>query len=231
MSIFIKRVIGALSIGLLFGLLFGCGAIVKEPDEAEWISLFDGKTMKGWIGANQSDIGSQWQVLDGNMVLTEEGGGDITTVEKFSNFELSLEWKISEKGNSGIMYRVINDGDPVWMSGVEYQILDNNDYPGLTKESHKAGAVFDMYAPVIDAVKPVGEFNKTRIIVDHNHVEHWLNGQKVVEYEWKSDDWNQRLNNSKFKDWKNFGKNKSGYIALQDHGNLVTFRNIKIKKL
>jgi len=217
--------------------LFACNADRKKQEpipvsaDGGWKSLFDGETLKGWSGANGAEIGSQWQVVNGDLVLTAGGGGDIITVDKYKNFELSLEWKISKAGNSGIFYRVVSDGDPVWMSGVEYQVLDNRNYPGLSNDSHKAGGVFDMYIPLVDSSQPVGEFNKARIIVNNGHVEHWLNDRKVVEYQWLSDDWKQRLAKSKFRDWKNFGRFEVGHIALQDHGNVVSYRNIKIKKL
>lgn len=222
---------------LLLSITSAChsGDAVKATEEVShdegWVSLFDGKTFTGWSGANGGEIGQQWQAIDGEMVLTEGGGGDIVTQEKFTNFELSLEWKISPKGNSGIFYRVLNDGDIVYMSGVEYQVLDNDAYPDLSSDSHKSGGVFDMYAPINGEPKPVGEFNSARIVVDKGHVEHWLNGVKVVEYEWQSEDWDKHLNASKFKDWKNFGKAETGHIALQDHGDQVTYRNIKIRKL
>ena len=170
-------------------------------------------------------------MIDDELVLSASGGGDIVSIEQFTNFELSLEWKITPQGNSGIFYRVVKNGEPVWRSGVEYQILDDSGCSDLCPNSHKAGGVFDMYAPEVNVLKQVNDFNHTRIIVNRGHVEHWLNGHKVVEYEWKSDDWYQRLSDSKFKTWNNFGNIETGHIALQDHGDVVTYRNIKIRKL
>jgi len=212
----------------------GCEQVPEKTDlkaDHQWRYLFDGETLQGWTGANGSQVGEAWQVINGNLVLTDGGAGDIVTADQFADFELELEWKISEGGNSGIIYRVAGDNAPVWMSGMEYQVLDNSAFPNLEKLSHSAGSVFDMYAPNEDEVKPAGEFNKTRIRVEDGKVEHWLNGNMVVSYELWSEDWDTRLANSKFSSYPDFARSESGFIALQDHGDKVWYRNIRIREL
>ena len=210
----------------------GCSAENSggAADADGWVSLFDGETLAGWRGANGKPIGEQWQALGGILTLTGEGGGDIITDGRYENFELSLEWRVTPKGNSGIMYRVVDNEDAVWLSGLEYQVLDNAS-PDREQDSHTAASLYALYAPPEDFTLPVGEFNHARIIVDGDHIEHWLNGHKAVECTLWSEDFNRRLNASKFKDWKTFGREPKGHIALQDHGDVVSYRNIKIREL
>lgn len=215
-------------------LVFSIGAYqtkAHDSHDSAWEALFDGKTLTGWTGNNGSKVGDAWQVIDGNLVLTAGGAGDLLTAETFADFELQIEWKISKKGNSGILYRVAEGDEPVWASGMEYQVLDNIGYPELKNSDETAGSVFDIYAPTFEAVKPTGEFNKTRIRVENDQVEHWLNGEKVVSYNLKSSDWKARIANSKFSNYKQFGQIQRGHIALQDHGDKVWYKNIKIIEL
>lgn len=223
-----------LTLMLFCNLMLGCGQVdnANIPLSAEtWRSLFDGETLLGWTGLNGATIGDGWEVVDSNLVLTARGAGDLLTLDTFRDFELQLEWKISVKGNSGILYRVANGDQPVWMSGMEYQVLDHEAYPGLVNSSRTAGAVFDLYAPSAEVVNPVGQFNQTRIRVEGNNVEHWLNGHKIISYTLWSDDWTVRFDNSKFATYKDFGRIQQGHIALQDHGDQVSYRNIRIKEL
>lgn len=218
-------------------LLAGCSppnANSTSPGQIapqEWTSLFDGKSMAGWTATDNNPVGSQWQVIGGDMVLTAAGGGDIVTVDTFADFELKLEWKISEKGNSGIFYRVASDGDWVWKTGIEYQILDDQSFPQLAGSSRISGSVFDLYGPSLSAFRPSGEFNQSRIRVENGHVEHWLNGSKILSYHLWSDDWIARFRSSKFVTFEGFAKTESGHIALQDHGDRVWFRNIQVREL
>lgn len=218
--------------GLLLGSLGACEKTAQNSDHgSDWRPLFDGRTLDGWSGVNGAEIGSAWQVENGELVLTAGGAGDLVTREKFADFELQLEWKISAGGNSGIIYRVADGDGAVWMSGLEYQVLDNDGYPNLEKPSHTAGSVFDLYAPAAEVARPAGEYNSTRIRVEDGRVEHWLNGQKVVSFALDSEDWRQRLADSKFSDYAQFGRVGRGYIALQDHGDRVWYRNVKIREL
>jgi hypothetical protein len=200
---------------------------------AGWRLLFDGKTAEGWRQYRGKGLPENWQVVDGTLVLHHEPGkssGDIVTADQFGSFELSLEWKIAPGGNSGVMYHVTEEADAPWMTGPEYQLLDNAKHPDGRSRRTSAASCYALYAPVKDATRPVGEWNQTRIVVRGPHVEHWLNGDKVVTYELGSDDWDKRVSKSKFKDMPRFGKEPQGHIDLQDHGDDIAFRNIKIRE-
>lgn len=200
--------------------------------EEGWHLLFDGTTTKGWRGfRNDSAVG--WTVEEGNLVAPGKGdgvSGDIITVDQFENFELSLEWKISPEGNSGIMYHVLEDNfEAAWATGPEYQIIDDIGFPEKLEPWQTTGANYAMHPPVNAKVKPVGEYNSSRIVIKSTHVEHWLNDTKVVEFEQWSDDWYTRVKEGKWKDYPKYGLAKKGHIALQDHGKKIWFRNIKIR--
>lgn len=199
-----------------------------------WKLLFDGKTFDGWRAYKGKEVPDKWKILHGALVLKPgdgKHGGDIMTVDEFDNFELRLEWRISRGGNSGLMYRVTEEADAPYGSGPEYQILDNANHPDGRDPKTSAASCYALYAPSKDATRPVGEWNKTRLVVNGKHVEHWLNDVKVVSYEIGGDDWNTRVAASKFKEWKQFAKANKGHIDLQDHGNEVAYRNIKIRRL
>jgi hypothetical protein len=196
-----------------------------------WIWLFDGQTADAWRGYLKSDLPSGWQIVDGALTRVAEAG-DIITKEEFDNFELELEWKISPGGNSGIFYHVQEDSalQSVYFSGPEFQVLDNEAHKDGLDPRTSAGSNYALHAPVRDATKKPGEWNSARVVVNGSHVEHWLNGTKLLEYELGSDDWNQRVAASKFKDMPAYGKAKTGHIALQDHGDRVAYRNIRIRR-
>jgi Domain of Unknown Function (DUF1080) len=204
--------------------------LTSEERAQGWKLLFDGKTTNGWRGYQQKTMPDGWQVVDGALVRTGSGT-DIITVDQYDSFELSLEWKISAKGNSGVMYRVSEDGEATYHTGPEIQVLDNHGHRDGKNPLTSAGACYALYAPSKDVTRPVGSWNQLRLVVKGNHVEHWLNGEKIVQYEIASPDWNKRVAGSKFKEWPQFGKNARGHIALQEHGNRVDYRNIKIRSL
>lgn len=209
-------------------------SLTDAERSAGWKLLFDGKTTKGWRKYKGETVPDKWKVKDGALVLQPRGGkqgGDILTEEQFDNFELTLEWKIAPGGNSGLMYRVTESAGAPYETGPEYQVLDNAKHPDGKKVVTSAASCYALYPPAKDMTRPVGEWNKTRLIVNGNHVEHWLNGEKVVEYELGSDDWKQKIAASKFKNWKRFGNQTKGHIDLQDHGDEVAYRNIKIRPL
>ncbi|MCE9545061.1 MAG: DUF1080 domain-containing protein [Planctomycetia bacterium] len=217
-------------------LLWTCTAQVKSvraddaADDAGFVPLLDGKTTHGWRGYKQKTAPAGWVVADG--VLTRKGrGGDLMTDEKYGDFDLRLEWKVTPGANSGIMYRVQETAPASYMTGAEYQVLDNTKHHDGKNPLTSAGSLYALYAPKDAEVKPVGEWNTTRIVAKGNHIEHWLNGKKVVEVELWGDDWNKRLAASKFNAWKGFAKSPEGHIVLQDHGDQVSYRNIRIKKL
>lgn len=201
-----------------------------------WRLLFDGNSMKGWR-TYQNKKSNSWSVKQG--VLYCKGSAsdksdlrsDIITIDKFENFELSIDWKISPKGNSGILYMVNEDNKTSYLSGPEYQIIDDVNFPEKLEDWQKTGANYAMDPAPTAAPSPVGQWNYTRIIVNKNHVEHWLNGKKIVEYELYSDKWKKEKSIGKWKDASGYGLTKKGYIALQDHGSEAWFRNIKIRQL
>lgn len=204
----------------------------------DWISLFDGKTLNGWHGFNKKGEIKNWMIEDGAMVClgAAEGdtGGDIVTDRDFENFELEWEWKITKGGNSGVMYHVIEDPKykAPYETGPEYQVIDDIGFPGKLEEWQKAAADYAMNETnEKKKLNPVGEWNSSRIVFDKGHVEHWLNGEKVVEFQAWTDEWNKEKKEGKWKDFPDYGIAKSGKIALQDHGNKVYFRNIRIREL
>lgn len=241
------RHLGDLAKAIFVGtVLFGLTGSIRAEDKPEpntltdkekaagWKLLFDGKTTKGWHRYRGKEVGDRWKAVDGTLALLhKEGknGGDIVTDEAFDSFELALEWKVTPGANSGVMYRISEEEDAPFFTGPEYQILDNKLHPDGKKKETSAASCYALYAPSKDATRPVGEWNQAVIKVHGDHVEHWLNGVKVVEYTFGSSDWNKRVTASKFHEWKKFGTVKKGLIDLQDHGDDVAYRSIKIRPL
>ena len=198
--------------------------------------MFDGKTSDGWRTFKQKTLATGWKVIDGALCRVDNSAGDIVYEKPFANFILELDYKVPRHANSGIMSRVSEDRNTTWATGIEYQLLDNTDPKA---DPQKAGWAYALYKPAVDpktgkpldVTTPIGHWNHVKIVYDGNHVEHWMNGVKYCEFELGSDDFNQRVQQSKFRTMPGFAKNKSGLIALQgDHGN-VSFANIKIKVL
>ncbi len=202
-------------------------ALTEDEKKAGWKLLFDGKTTEGWKGYKKDKVGDGWQVVDGVLTLGK-GGGDLCTVEEFGDFELQIDWRISSGGNSGIMYRVAETRNAPYETGPEYQVLDDDKHGDGKNPLTSAGSIYAVYAPAKKVVKPAGEWNHTKIVLKGNHVEHWLNGEKVCEAEIGSDDWNQRIAKSKWAKVTTYAKEAKGKIDLQDHGNKVEFKNIKV---
>jgi hypothetical protein len=198
--------------------------------QAGWRLLFDGQTTKGWRGYMQDSMPSGWQVVDGVLARVAPAA-DIIFNEKFKNFELLVDWKIAPQGNSGIFYRAMEGPEAIYYSAPEMQVLDDSGHVDGRTQLTSAGAVYGLYPAPRGLVKPVGEWNSARILVNGNHVEHWLNGQRIAEYELGSADWKERVAKSKFNQWPEYGKATEGYIGLQEHGNWIGFRNIKIRVL
>ena len=200
--------------------------ITDAEIEEGWTPLFDGRDASPWWrGYKKETLPEGWKAENG--ALVRHGGGDIITKEKFENFEFSVEWKISEGGNSGIMFRVQETDGPPYVTGPEAQIQDNV----KGKDPQKSGWLYQFYQSDKDATKPVGEWNLFKLVVNHNKCEHWLNGVKYCEYEIGSADWNEKLAKSKFAKMPGFATTAKGHICLQDHGNEVAFRNIKVRVL
>ena len=190
--------------------------------------LFDGRSTASWRGFRQAGIPDGWKVIDGALTR-DAGGGDIITVDQFANFELALEWRIAEGGNSGIMYRVTEAAASPALSGPEMQVLDNARHSDGQSPLTSAGACYGLYAPSHDVTRPAGSWNQARVVANGSHVEHWLNGVKVVEYQLGSDEWLARVQTSPYRDAPGYGRARIGHLALQDHADRVAFRSIKIK--
>lgn len=215
---------------------------VQPAQEAEWIVLFDGTSFDGWKGYNQEGMPDPWSIEDGAMVLTppnprpEGANYNIVTTERFSNFVMSLEWKIAEGGNSGVFWGVEElekFGQP-YATGPEIQVLDNERHPDAKAgTSHQAGALYDMVSPSENVCKPAGEWNTMEITIDYsNHAgKVALNGIEIVNFPLGNKEWDDMVAASKFNGWEGFGQYTTGKIGLQDHGDQVSYRNIKIKSL
>ncbi len=212
--------------------------LTQEEKDAGWRLLFDGKTTKGWRGYKKDAMPKGWEVIEGVLVRVSGGeggkgaggGDDIITEQQFDNFELKLQWRIVKGGNSGILYRVTEDAETSWHVACEMQVLDNSIWQNRNKKQ-LAGALYDLYACTKDMTRELSKWNDVHLVAKGNKIEHWLNGEKVVSFEIGSDDWKQRIGDSKFKDKPNFAKAAKGHICLQDHSDKVEYRSIKIKVL
>lgn len=239
----------------LFSCLFSCGdqsgenttgsdttAAVAVTDTAsvkqEWVALFDGKTFNGWHGFNKTGEIKNWMIEDSALICLgaakDAHEGDILTDKSYENFELTWSWKVTKGANSGVMYHVVEDKkyNAPYETGPEYQVIDDIGFPDKLEEWQKAGADYAM-TPANDKKKlnAVGDWNTSKLIYNNGHVEHWLNGEKVVEFEAGSDAWKKTRETGKWKDFPDYGISKKGPIALQDHGNKVYFKNIMIREL
>jgi hypothetical protein len=192
--------------------------------------LFDGKTTAGWRGYRRADCPPGWQVVDGALTRVGEGG-DLVTLEEFQDFELDFEWQIAPGGNSGVMFRVSEDHEAPWETGPEFQVLDDAAHRDGLDPLTAAGSNYAMHAPARDVTRAAGEWNRSRLLVVGPHVEHWLNGEKIVSYELWSSDWLARVQRCKWKDHPDYGQKRRGFLVLQDHGDRVAYRNLKLRVL
>ncbi len=229
---------------MCLALLGGCNREASQeerltqPAAVEWTVLFNGENLDGWRSYGEAAPRPAWTVSDGAIVLDADDstssniGGDLITVDQYENFELELEWKISAGGNSGIFFGVqeIEGQRVAYETGIEMQILDNDNHVDGEIPETSAGSCYALYAPANNVVRPVGEYNQVRLIVRNASVEHWLNGHKIVEYEIGSEDWANRVAASKFADWQHFARYRKGHIALQDHTDRLWFRNIRLRE-
>jgi len=205
--------------------MIGCSS------NAEWVVLFDGKIVKGLRAYKQSGFPDTWEIVDGTLKTIPGHGVDLISEEVYKNFELELEWKVPEGGNSGIFYFATEEGDYIWQSAPEMQVLDDEKHTDGENTLTSAGSLYAMIAPSARVVKPVGSFNQVQIKVKDNHVEHWLNGIKIVEYIYGSDMMWDLVAKSKFSTMPQFAKASEGHIGLQgDHG-VIWYKNIRIRRL
>ncbi|MBC7748362.1 MAG: DUF1080 domain-containing protein [Methylotenera sp.] len=224
-------------------VVIGCVSFVNktnetEPQKGKWVKLFDGKSLKGWHGFNKTGTVKNWEIEDGALVCLgaakDAHGGDIVTNTAYDNFELKWEWKIDRQGNSGVMYHVVEGKKykSPYETGPEYQMIDDNDFPEKLEDWQKTGADYAMnIANDKKKVNPVGEWNTSKIIFNKGHVEHWLNGEKIVSFQAWDAKWLKEKQEGKWKDYPDYGLAKKGLIALQDHGHKAYYKNIMIKAL
>lgn len=214
---------------LLFLIIFnGCS------DKAQnWVILFDGGNVDQWRGYKQDTFPKGGWVVENGALKTIVGGNrvDIITKDIYQNFELVLEWRVSPAGNSGIFYFATEESDYIWQTAPEMQVLDDSAHPDGNRAVTSAGSLYDLISPTEKFLNPVGEFNEARIKVKNNQVEHWLNGKKILIYEYGSDTINELIAKSKFKSMPLFAKANAGHIGLQHHGEEVWYRNIRLRKL
>lgn len=192
-----------------------------------WRLLFDGTSMQGWRGYQQKGVPSGWRAIDGALVRVEKAG-DLITEDQFGDFELTFDWKVSHGANSGVFYRATEDRKHIYETAPEYEIRDSAFW---TDNPYTNGSNYALHPPTKDAARPVGYWNRGRIVARGNAIEHWLNGEQVVSYELHSDDWKKRVADTHVKNWKGYGLARRGHIGLQDYNDLIWFRNIKIRPL
>lgn len=214
---------------------------MAQKEEKGFKSLFDGNTTKGWHAYNKKGIGAAWQVVDGTLHFNaafkdasgNRDGGDIVSDNVYNNFHLKLEWKVAEGGNSGIMFNIQEDVayKHPWYTGPEMQVLDNARHPDAKIPKHRAGDLYDLISCSSETVKPAGQWNEAEILFTGTQLQFILNGQTVVSSSYGDDTWRALVAGSKFKNMPAFGTFSSGRIGLQDHGDHVWFRNIRIKQL
>lgn len=204
---------------------------LTEAERADgWELLFDGESLDGWRGYHSVALPGGWEARDGMLIRTGEGG-DLMTEREFGDFELSLEWRVESAGNSGIFYRAAQGEEWIYHSAPEMQVLDDEGHYDGGNPLTSAGANYGLHAAPRGVVRPAGEWNHARIVVRGASVEHWLNGEQVVSYELWSDEWEELVAGSKFVEWPAYGRAERGHIGLQDHGDPVWYRNIKIREL
>jgi hypothetical protein len=200
--------------------------------EEGWIVLFDGSATAALRGYRQESIPASWAVEEGELHALPGPGVDLITRDTFADFELEFDWRVSQAGNSGVLYRVVESDTPSWTSGPEYQVLDDAGHPDGKDSRTSAAALYGLIAPnASKRLEPVGTFNTGRIVVHDGHVEHWLNGTRVVEYDWGGADLRALIGASKFRELPAFMAAEAGGVVIQHHGEEVWFRNVRIRRL
>ena len=202
-----------------------------HPVDTTWHALFDGTSLAAWRGYKQQTMPNGWAIV-GDTMVKSKGTNDVITRDQFGNFELTFDWKLSPGGNAGVFYRGTEEYDHIYWSAPEYQLLDDAKHPDGKSRLTAAGAAYAVYPSPAGIVKPGGQWNSSRLIVNGAHVEHWLNGQKLLEYELWSPDWEAKVKASKFAAYPNYGRARRGYIGIQgDHDGTLMLRNIRIREI
>ena len=227
----VELFLGLVTFTTLLAAATPCNQLTDEEKASGWRLLFDGKTTKGWHGFKQESLPDKtWEVEGEWLHCHGKPGDDILSEGEFEQFDLQWEWKMNPRGNSGVKYFVVETRNNI--IGHEYQIVDDDTEPDGKKPKHITASFYDVLAPTVKTpMKPMGELNQSRIVVQGNHVEHWLNGVKVLEYELGSDAVKAAVAQSKFRNVQGFGNRAKGHILLQSHGGVIWFRNIKIRDL
>lgn len=209
----------------------GATGLTAEQRAAGWRPLFDGTSTSAWRGYKALSFPAGWKIVNG--VLAKSGAvEDIMTKDQFGNFQLAFDWKLSPAGNAGVFYRGTGEYDHIYWSAPEYQLLDDAGHPDAGSRLTAAGAAYALYPAPAGVVRPAGEWNSTLIVVNGNTVQHWLNGQKLLEYELGSPDWEAKVKASKFVAYPNYGRAKSGYISIQgDHEGDLSLRNVRVREI
>jgi 3-keto-disaccharide hydrolase len=209
----------------------GATTLTAEQRAAGWRSLFDGTSTSAWRGYQSPTFPAGWSIVDG--VLTKSAAvGDLVSKEQFGNFELALDWNLLPGGNAGLFYRGTEDYDHIYWSAPEYQLLDDANHPDGKSRLTSAGAAYALYPSPAGVVKPAGQWNSTLIVVNGNRVQHWMNGQKLLEYELGSPDWEAKVKASKFVEYPKYGRATRGYLGIQgDHEGVLSIRNVRVREL
>lgn len=210
----------------------GATTLTAEQRAAGWRSLFDGTSTSAWRGYQSPTFPAGWSIVDG--VLTKSGSvGDLVSKEQFGNFELALDWNLSTGGNAGLFYRGTEEYDHIYWSAPEYQLLDDaRDSAARADRRFAAGANYALYPSPAGIIKGAGEWNSAMIAVQGNRVQHWANGQKLLEYDLGSQEWEAKVKASKFKDYPSYGRARRGHIGIQgDHHGTLSIRNVRIREL
>jgi hypothetical protein len=208
-----------------------CGQGGKVTPDDGWRSLLPDGSLAAWRGYQSDTVPAGWSVADGVLTKTT-GTGDLVSRDEFGDFELTFDWKLAPGGNAGVFYRGSEEYEHIYWTAPEYQLLDDAGHPDGKNRLTSAASAYGLYAPPAGVVKPGGEWNSSRIVARGAHVEHWLNGQKVVEYELWSPDWEAKVKASKFGEWPHYGRARTGHLGIQgDHDGALTIRNMRIRTL
>jgi hypothetical protein len=226
-----------LTVTVIFSLAISVVALAKENrlteiEEAQgWDLLFNGQDMSRWRNYQKESVSDKWVVNNGAMILTGKGAGDLITREKYQDFDLRLDWKISEAGNSGLFILADEEARIIYLHAPEIQMLDNERHRDNKEADHLSGSLYDMMASPASSHRKAGEWNQLRVLLQDKALTVWQNSVKTTEVTIGSNQWHSLIAQSKFKNWEGFGQNTEGFIGLQDHGDPVSFRNIKIRAL